>query len=119
MYFTDNDQIIEAPGKGMTVRYVQARKRSVSSGTKQMFTKSSVESSKRAADWARGEHGNGYTLNLFSGNKKMERTGETNCSRLVWASYKHQGIDLDSDGGHFVWPIDIAKSEHVSTYKTY
>jgi len=39
--------------------------------------------------------------------------------KLAWAAYKRQGIDLDYDGGIFVWPSDIARSSETSQIVKY
>lgn len=37
------------------------------------------------------------------------------CSKLAWAAYRYQtGVDLDADGGTWVWPVDLLNSRYTS-----
>ena len=36
------------------------------------------------------------------------------CSLLVWAAYYNQGIDLDYNGGTYVWSNDIVNSSQTT-----
>ena len=37
------------------------------------------------------------------------------CSKLVWAAYRYvSGVDLDADGGFWVWPIDLVNSRYTA-----
>ena len=37
------------------------------------------------------------------------------CSKLAWAAYRFvTGIDLDADGGLWVWPVDLLNSTYTS-----
>lgn len=39
------------------------------------------------------------------------------CSKLVWASYRYMGgVDLDSDGGYWVWPVDLVNDSQTSLF---
>ena len=44
--------------------------------------------------------------------KFSEKPIATNCSHLIWHAFKKSGIDIDSNGGKVVMPMDIARSEH-------
>ncbi len=44
--------------------------------------------------------------------KFSEKPIATNCSHLIWHAFKKAGIDIDSNGGRVVMPMDIARSEH-------
>ena len=44
--------------------------------------------------------------------KFSEKPKATNCSHLIWQAYKKLGLDIDSNGGRVVMPLDIALSEH-------
>lgn len=43
----------------------------------------------------------------------------THCSHLVWQAYRWYGIDLDSDGGLFVTPRNIANSPELEIVQVY
>lgn len=43
----------------------------------------------------------------------------TQCAHLVWYAYAHFGYDLDSNGGLFVTPDDIAGSEKLTVIQSY
>lgn len=43
----------------------------------------------------------------------------TQCAHLVWYAYQQFGIDLDSDGGFFVTPLDIQKSPYLEVIQSY
>ncbi len=45
--------------------------------------------------------------------------GDTDCSHLIWRSYKNFGYDLDSDGGIIVTPRDIAESPLLEVVQVY
>lgn len=44
---------------------------------------------------------------------------KTQCAHLVWYAYKQFGIDLDSDGGVFVTPKDIANSSDMRVVQAF
>lgn len=44
--------------------------------------------------------------------KFSEKPIATNCSHLVWQAYKKVDMDIDSNGGGVVLPMDFAASEH-------
>lgn len=50
---------------------------------------------------------------------ERENVTSTHCSHLVWQAYKAAGIDLDADGGWFVSPCDISKSQEVEVVFSY
>lgn len=45
--------------------------------------------------------------------------GDTDCSHLIWKSFKEFGYDLDSDGGIIVTPRDIAESPLLEVIQVY
>lgn len=52
----------------------------------------------------------------IDGNKDKtneKRKYASNCSHIVWQAFKSQGIDIDSNGGLFVTPKDIALSKKL------
>lgn len=39
------------------------------------------------------------------------------CSKLVWAAWRFtSGLDLDGDGGFWVWPVDLITSSHTRLF---
>jgi hypothetical protein len=39
------------------------------------------------------------------------------CSKLVWAAWRYtSGLDLDADGGYWVWPIDLVNSRNTRVF---
>ena len=39
------------------------------------------------------------------------------CSKLAWAGwYRRTGLDLDADGGYWVWPIDLVNSSETISF---
>ncbi len=50
------------------------------------------------------------------GSSKTD-TSRWYCSKLAWGSYKSAaGIDLDADGGYWVWPIDLVNDSQTSVF---
>ena len=45
--------------------------------------------------------------------------GDTDCSHLIWRSFKEFGYNLDSDGGLIVTPRDIAESSLLEVVQVY
>lgn len=45
--------------------------------------------------------------------------GDTDCSHLIWRSFREFGYDLDSDGGIIVTPRDIAESPLLEVVQVY
>ncbi len=45
--------------------------------------------------------------------KFPEKPIATNCSHLIWQAYNKFGLDIDSNGGAVVLPMDFAASEHL------
>ena len=62
-----------------------------------------------AVDYAESQVGKNYDWLLRKSNEQSQY-----CSELIWHAYKVSGIDLDSDGGPFVTPDDIANSLHLT-----
>lgn len=69
-------------------------------------------------EWAQSKKGKGY---LLSTNNKNCGDNNYNCSQLVYCAFKNAGplIDLDSNGGTFVAPIDIVNSPYTYIIKSY
>ncbi len=60
-----------------------------------------------AVDYAIAHIGTPYDYNYFGGKDTED---VMYCSEMVWRAYLSQGIDLDSNGGAWVWPDDIVNS---------
>lgn len=62
----------------------------------------------------------GLKYSLLSGIFEEDgKITKTQCSHLVWYAYNHFGIDLDSNGGLFVWPNDISNSTELEVVQVY
>ena len=74
-----------------------------------------------AADYARENlTGLPYSISVgFTTEKFPEKPFVTQCGHLVWYAYKKQGIDLDSDGGYFVYPVDILNSDKLEVVQIF
>ena len=73
--------------------------------------------SKKAAKYAK-EKLKGIPYSIFAGIINKDKSDDENidsshCSHIVWQAYKAVGVDLDSDGGRIVTPMDVAKSEKL------
>ena len=66
------------------------------------------EAVEAAIDYADSQIGKNYDWLLWKLNERSQY-----CSELIWRAYKVSGIDLDSDGGPFITPDDIANSPHL------
>lgn len=61
-----------------------------------------------------------YSVSVGLTSKKFPDTPDrTNCSHLVWYAYKAQGIDLDQNGGPFVFPADMILSSDLEIVQVY
>lgn len=58
-----------------------------------------------------------YNILAMKTNKKIPTS--THCSHIVWHTFKQFGIDLDSSGGIFVSPGDLARSPYLETLQIY
>jgi cell wall-associated NlpC family hydrolase len=67
----------------------------------------SEEVTQGALDYAVGHIGTPYDYAYFGGKDTED---SMYCSELVWRAYLSQGIDLDSNGGPWVWPGEIVRS---------
>lgn len=62
--------------------------------------------------YARAQNGEPY--NISSSKTDQSRWY---CSKLAWASWRYtRGIDLDGDGGYWVWPVDLINSRHTYVF---
>jgi hypothetical protein len=67
----------------------------------------SAEVAQGAIDYAIAHIGTPYDYSFFGGKDTEDKMY---CSELVWRAYLSQGIDLDSNGGPWVWPGEIVRS---------
>lgn len=141
--FSSLDTLMEAPGGGANVREVSRTSMPVRSGTvmQEVVNGSGdlVGGSKRlgAIEWAQSRDGDKYNSNFLHNTRIASGPVGTdanrqNCSQLVWAAYKRQGIDFNDITWSFyfinaaskyadekaVYPKEIRNSEHTRTYKT-
>lgn len=74
-----------------------------------------------AADYARENLINlQYSVSVgLTSEKFPEKPKVTQCGHLVWYAYRKQGIDIDSNGGPFVYPKDILGSEHLEVVQVF
>lgn len=59
-----------------------------------------------------------YSLTAGMNPKEVTIT-RTQCAHLIWYAYKQFGIDLDSDGGIIVTPVDIQNSPYLEVVQSY
>ncbi|MCR5546144.1 MAG: glycerol-3-phosphate acyltransferase [Lachnospiraceae bacterium] len=69
------------------------------------------------ADYAR-ENLMGLEYGLLA-NKKQENITNTHCALIIWQAFQTVGLDLDSDGGYFVTPQDIIRSDCLEMVMEY
>lgn len=105
-----------APGLGKVVTWGDSRSYTMSSRSRKMFVIAHWSQSEGAATWAKGRAGAEYRK-AFWDNKYF--SGRMNCSQLVWAAYKRQEIDIDSNGGKGVYPRNIRDDKDVVSYQSY
>ncbi len=86
-----------------------------------MRAKLSYEERQKAVDFAVEKFSDlPYSVSIgLIGAKFSEEFNATNCSHIVWGAYKSVGIDIDSNGGPFVLPKDIAQSEHFERIQVF
>lgn len=66
----------------------------------------------RALLYSRSHLGQPYNILASKSNQY-----EWYCSKLAWASYRYiTGIDLDADGGYWVWPVDLINDPQTSVF---
>lgn len=120
IYYTPDFIVESVPSTG--VRKVKLIDKRVDSGSKILTLKKEYASSaarSAAADWANTRIGEKYSYN-FATNRLTSCSGDKNCSKLVWCSFKEKvNIDIDQDGGLGVYPIDIRDSSMFITLKSY
>ncbi len=57
--------------------------------------------------------------NIFAQKSTLTTPPSTQCALLVWQAYAQFGIDIDNNGGLFVVPSDIAKSDALETLQIF
>lgn len=61
-----------------------------------------------------------YSVSIGLTSKKFSDTPKaTNCSHLAWYAYKAQGVDIDENGGPFVFPNDMILSDELEIVQVY
>ena len=83
--------------------------------------KLSKEKCQEVVDYALTElHNKEYSITVgILSDKFPDEIQKTHCSHIIWAAYKHAGIDLDANGGAVVMPMDLVGSEHVDVIQIY
>jgi hypothetical protein len=74
----------------------------------------SLSATKRASarSYCRAQLGEPYDI---SSSKSSQSAWY--CSKLCWSSYRYTGsVDLDADGGFWVWPIDLVDDSQTSVF---
>jgi len=74
----------------------------------------SVRTTKRAAarTYCRSQLGEPYDIGSSKSNQSAWY-----CSKLCWSSYRYtSSVDLDGDGGYWVWPIDLVNDSQTSLF---
>jgi hypothetical protein len=76
--------------------------------------------------WVPGESNHGAAARNFAASQVGKRynifAAKTDyrtfyCSKLVWACWRQtSGLDLDADGGFWVWPVDLVNSRHTKVF---
>jgi hypothetical protein len=67
---------------------------------------------KSALAYCRGQMGEPYNI----ASSKTDTT-QWYCSKLVWAGWRWASqLDLDADGGYWVWPVDLVNSRYTAVF---
>ena len=83
--------------------------------------KLSEDECQNIVDYALTElHNKDYSITVGILSEKFpDEIQKTHCSHMIWAAYKHAGIDLDVNGGAVVMPMDLVSSEYVDIIQIY
>ena len=100
--------------------YIQGTSRKVDKGARKMTVEATSSIRSKAKTWIVGKANDSrvnrkYNWN-FAAKPAIEQTSY-NCSQLVWAAFRHGGVNLNDNGGG-VYPKDIRDSARTKTYKT-
>lgn len=72
----------------------------------------SATARERARNYARSQMGEPY---LITSSKSDQ--SHWYCSKVCWSSYRYTaGIDLDGDGGYYVWPVDLINDSQTVVF---
>ncbi len=74
----------------------------------------SVSATKRvsARNYCRAQKGEPYNISSLKSDQSRWY-----CSKLCWSSYKYtSAVDLDGNGGTYVWPIDLVNDGQTSMF---
>jgi uncharacterized protein YycO len=108
--------VVEAANKKTGVRKIHVAQRKVPlNQTYVMWVDTTFAKQRKAADWANTKDGADYRPWYSTNNKYL--TAPYNCSQLLWAAYYRQDVFLDSNGGDYVWPVDIVNHRKTKAYK--
>lgn len=61
----------------------------------------------------------GIKYSIFASKKNSNKPTAVNCSQLIYQAYNNFGYNLDSNGGIFITPENIAKSKLLTTVQIY
>lgn len=115
--YSGTHTITEAPGQGWQSRNTNYKNVAVASGAVMMRVETSQTKRNAAGHYAyHSLKGKNYDSNFW--NSRKSNWTDMNCSKLVWAAYWKQNIDIDANKGYGVYPIDIKNSKLTVTYKT-
>lgn len=65
-----------------------------------------------ARNWAYKQMGKPYSITAAKTD-----TRSFYCSKLAWGAWRYtSGLDLDGDGGFWVWPIDLVNSPYTTVF---
>lgn len=63
-------------------------------------------------NYCAAQKGEPYNINSSKSN-----TSEWYCSKLPWKGWQvRTGLDIDADGGYWVWPVDLVNSTHTKVF---
>ena len=114
----DNGRIINATGYGSESGLEDATELSCRPGFMVLRPRAERDTRSKVAEYTK-DNLTGLKYSLLAGLSGGEEIKTTQCSHLVWYAYKQFGIDLDSNGGAFVWPKDIANSPELELVQVY
>lgn len=75
----------------------------------------SLSYTKRAAarNYCRYQKGEPYVISSSKSDQSRWY-----CSKLLWSSYRYTSyVDLDADGGYWVWPVDLLNDSQTSVFE--